>query len=882
MGDYIVNSPAEIGSSGNAIVYSGTNNQTCIGGNNSNLTLSGAGCVAVGGSRTTTVTGDGNVTVSAGGTSGLSSTDTNLVTVGGSGTTLAGSGSMCIGHSTDAALFQPTNPHLYLKGLTVDINHNTVYNTPSTITASDLCGGNIEFTSSGSYTLPTTANIAIELLDVNSNTFSSNIFPIFKTTFYNNTAGTVTLNFGTGQTYSGGSSITFAAGSVKIISFVFNTISSILVEYLEPTIDTLTNAGTTSLVNSGTGPALALKGLTTGTGVSLSNTTTDVTVTNNSPASSVTLTNAGTTTIVNDTTGPTLALKGLVAGTGVSLSNTATNVTVTNSSLASSVTLTNAGTTTIVNSGTGPSLTLKGLVAGTEISLTNNTTDVTVTNNSLASSVTLTNSGTTTIVNSGTGPALSLKGLVAGTEISLTNNTTDVTVTNSSPASSVTLTNAGTTTLVNTGTGPSLALKGLVAGTGVTLTNTATNVTVTNNSPASSVTLTNAGTTTLVNSGTGPALALKGLIAGTSVSFVETATDVTINGNVEPYYTSGSRAIVSGSSNTSTIDSTAGAALIGGRLLTGTITSAAVGGVAVGGASGNFLITGPGSVAVGSRLTSSTPLTLQGNGCVCLGTSNSSSDTSVIYGDGAVVIGGSGHTSTKLYGNGSVMLGASNYNMTSSTNGGDGCVYIGGFAAGTSPTVTTGIGYDGFVSVAGCFTQIDTIATRSRYITQIGGRNVTYGYSGFVPIADGQVVIGPSTTQMTIASRSSSALNTLMFVRANPLLLRTTSTFTGTSTMSPSQLASGMLLKSTTGSATLTLPTPSNVWDQFINSSDPLSTAVVATVFYCWIRAGTTGTVTVATNTNVTLSGTLTITANLMRLLTYVITDYTTAFANLA
>ena len=203
---------------------------------------------------------------------------------------------------------------------------------------------------------------------------------------------------------------------------------------------------------------------------------------NSSGGSSVTLANAGgDETLVKNGTGPSLISKGISAGTGITLTSNANWVTVTNSSPASGVTLASAGgTETLVNDGTGPSLATKGLSAGTGITLTGTATDITVTNSSPASGVTLTNAGgDETLVKNGTGPSLISKGISAGTGISLSSNANLVTVTNSSPASSVTLASAGgTETLVNDGTGPSLATKGLSAGTGITLTSNATSITI--------------------------------------------------------------------------------------------------------------------------------------------------------------------------------------------------------------------------------------------------------------------------------------------------------------------------------------------------------------------------------------------------------------------
>ena len=78
-----------------------------------------------------------------------------------------------------------------------------------------------------------------------------------------------------------------------------------------------------------------------GTGINVTtNAGTDtLTITNTDLGSSVTLSDAGTTThesLVNDGTGPTLATKGLIAGTGITLSSTATDITITNSNISNS------------------------------------------------------------------------------------------------------------------------------------------------------------------------------------------------------------------------------------------------------------------------------------------------------------------------------------------------------------------------------------------------------------------------------------------------------------------------------------------------------------------------------------------------------------------
>lgn len=85
--------------------------------------------------------------------------------------------------------------------------------------------------------------------------------------------------------------------------------------------------GTESLVQDGVGPALSVKGLTAGAGVTLTPSANDITITNASPASAVTLASAGgTESLVVDGVGPSLSVKGLSAGADISLTPTAGDI----------------------------------------------------------------------------------------------------------------------------------------------------------------------------------------------------------------------------------------------------------------------------------------------------------------------------------------------------------------------------------------------------------------------------------------------------------------------------------------------------------------------------------------------------------------------------
>lgn len=93
------------------------------------------------------------------------------------------------------------------------------------------------------------------------------------------------------------------------------------------------------------------------------------------------LVSAGGTSLVNDGTGPSLATKGLVAGTNVSFVDTGTTIEIIAAGTGTTpVSLGSAGgTETLVNDGTGPDMFVKGLTAGANITLTPSGTDVTIT-----------------------------------------------------------------------------------------------------------------------------------------------------------------------------------------------------------------------------------------------------------------------------------------------------------------------------------------------------------------------------------------------------------------------------------------------------------------------------------------------------------------------
>ena len=92
------------------------------------------------------------------------------------------------------------------------------------------------------------------------------------------------------------------------------------------------------MVNNGVGPALATKGLTAGAGISLTGAATLITVANTDPGSAVTLASAGgMISLVNDGVGPALAVRGLTAGTGITITSDTVSATVSASGSATTV-----------------------------------------------------------------------------------------------------------------------------------------------------------------------------------------------------------------------------------------------------------------------------------------------------------------------------------------------------------------------------------------------------------------------------------------------------------------------------------------------------------------------------------------------------------------
>lgn len=303
------------------------NYRAIISGYGNIVSLSGLGNSYIGGyGINSNIIGNGNINLGSGTNIGTLVTDENLIAIGGSNTSLYGNDSIVIGPSNATTTLYPVIPKLFLKDNPISIKTNTVI-ALGIIPASTISGGIVELSAIGAYTLDTTNNIITTLLDSSVSAFVGSIRPMFEATFYNTSGGAITIATNVGQTITTGSSpVTIAIGQSRTWRFWFISNASILIEDLVLSaisgsgVTTLASAGgAQTLVNNGLGPALVIKGLSAGTGISLAGGVNAVTITNSSPATGVTLASAGGSSLVTDGTGPSLVIKGLIGGTGLSL-----------------------------------------------------------------------------------------------------------------------------------------------------------------------------------------------------------------------------------------------------------------------------------------------------------------------------------------------------------------------------------------------------------------------------------------------------------------------------------------------------------------------------------------------------------------------------------
>ncbi len=335
----------------------------------------------------------------------------------------------------------------------------------------------------------------------------------------------------------------------------------------------------------------------------------------------------------------------LTAGSGISIINGAGSISISSTG----VTSFSAGTTGFTpNVATSGAVTLSGaLNAG------NGGTGVTTTPTSGQLLV-------------GNGTSYTLSTITPGSGISVTNGAGSISVANSGVTS---LTGSSNQITVSASTGAvTVSLpSAVIIDTSLTVSGLTSNSFLYSGVAGLLTTTSAPSNGQLLIGSTGGSPVISTITAGTGISVTNAAGSITItntNTVTEPFYTSSSRAIISGVANTFTaVSSTSGGAVIGGTTSTSTIVASA-GGVIIGGRSMIVTISGgPGSAGV-SIGGSSRTVTVGADGGVGIcagGTVGASIDTNL------VLIGG---TSSSLFGSGNVCIGSSTTTQTFSPSTG--------------------------------------------------------------------------------------------------------------------------------------------------------------------------------------------------------------------
>jgi hypothetical protein len=192
-------------------------------------------------------------------------------------------------------------------------------------------------------------------------------------------------NLGTGSgLFSGkvGSDLQFKSLKVSGALSISSDATSVTISYTDTdTVTSVANVGTgTGLVyQSNTGGAVSLRSLLAGSNITIINNANDITIAATSSGEANTASNLGTGTgIFSSKVGSDLQFKSLIAGSGTSITNTATEITITNNVVQGFTAVSNLGTGNVILGGTVPTITAKSLVAGTNVTITNDANSITI------------------------------------------------------------------------------------------------------------------------------------------------------------------------------------------------------------------------------------------------------------------------------------------------------------------------------------------------------------------------------------------------------------------------------------------------------------------------------------------------------------------------
>jgi hypothetical protein len=165
-----------------------------------------------------------------------------------------------------------------------------------------------------------------------------------------------------------------------------NTYSHLHTNLSQQSTISINSVGTgESLISSNINPDFYLKSLI-GSGITLTNTTNEITLTNSLPSTLISLANSGSgNSILNSSSNPNFTTKGLIAGTNVTITDSGTDLTINSSA--------GGGTYTFQNGGTGTSL----------VASTSTITDFKPVSLTAGSNVTIAGSGTNNLTISSAG-----------------------------------------------------------------------------------------------------------------------------------------------------------------------------------------------------------------------------------------------------------------------------------------------------------------------------------------------------------------------------------------------------------------------------------------------------------------------------------------------